>query len=63
MRTLLCVTILFTMIIRVVAPRHVDASRVAFTHPASASDLRHFYRAIQALSADSWIDGSALAMV
>jgi len=34
-----------------------------FNHPASASDLRNFYRAIQALSADSWIDGRAIAMV
>jgi hypothetical protein len=62
MRTMLWVAILFT--VGVVAPnlRSVDGGRVTFKHPASASDLRNFYRSIQALSADSFLDGSAVAI-
>jgi outer membrane lipoprotein-sorting protein len=36
---------------------------LAVKDPAAASDLRSFYRSIQALSADSMLNGTAIAVV
>jgi hypothetical protein len=59
---MLCVAIFFS--ISVVAPnfRPANAWNVTFRGPASASDLNNFYRSIQALSADSLIDSTAVAI-
>ena len=55
--------VLLTISIGVLYFGPANASRMAFKHPASASDLTNFYRSIQALSADSLIDGSEAAIV
>ena len=40
-----------------------NTSRMAVKNPATAPDLNNFYRSIQALSADSLIDGIETAIV
>jgi hypothetical protein len=54
---------LLTIEIGVCPIERADVSRVAFKHPATASDLKNFYRSINALSADGFINGSAVALV
>jgi hypothetical protein len=60
MRMLLCVAVLYTTIVGATCLQWADVLRVVFKHPASASDLNNFYRSIQALSADSLLNGSAV---
>jgi hypothetical protein len=62
MRKLLCVAILCTLAIVPADQWPAGTSPIAFNHPASAKDLNNFYRSIRALSADSFIDGTAVAM-
>gem|GEM_PF-6191274 len=62
MRTMLWVAIFCTISVVAQNLRPSDGARVTFKHPASASDLRNFYRSIQALSADSFLDGTAVAI-
>jgi hypothetical protein len=62
MRALLCVAILYTLGIGVPHLWRADASRVAFQYPASASDLKNFYRAIRALTGNPLINETATAI-
>ncbi|HJX98744.1 MAG TPA: hypothetical protein VJ281_07700 [Chthoniobacterales bacterium] len=62
MRKLLCVAILYSFAIAATHLCSTGHSPIAFNHPASATDLNNFYRSIRALSADSFIDGTAVAM-
>jgi len=57
MKSFLCMIILAT------AFWHGDRTLVAFKSPAAARDLGTFYRSIQALSADSFLNESAIAIV
>ena len=63
MRKLLGVAILYMLAVAATHLWSAGTSPVAFTHPASAKDLNHFYRSIRALSADPSLDGSAVALV
>ena len=40
-----------------------NTSRMAFKHPASASDLNNFYRSIRALTGDSILNETAMFVV
>ena len=63
MRTLLCLAILCTGGIGASQLGRVDPSRLTFTHPASASDLKNFYRSIRALIGDPVLNETAVRIV
>lgn len=63
MKTLLCAAIVFIVTIWACDWPRLDTERVTVKNPASASDLKNFYRLIQALIGDSILNETAVAVV